>query len=97
MIGGDFHKMRCFVAYLIDRLRSDDALLSPIPHPSERNEQIIMKRRWAPLLDADGSSSAPLWADRFKDEGWVRRLLGQTSIELQEIVGVNRSGTPDCG
>lgn len=80
-IGGGFHKMRCFVAYLIDRLRSDDAIF-PIPHPSEDNDQIIMKRRWAPLFAADDSSSVPLWGDRFKDDGWVRKLLDQTSTEV---------------
>jgi hypothetical protein len=83
--------MRCFVAYLIDRLRSDDALF-PTPHPSQDNEQIIMKRRWAPLFEAGGSSSVPLWGDRFTDEGWVRKLLGQTSTEVQAIFGVSRSG-----
>jgi hypothetical protein len=94
MVRRDFHEMRCFVAYVIDRLRSDD-ILSPISHPSEDNEQIIMKRRWAPLFEADDSSSVPLWGDRFKDEGWIRKLLGQTSTEVQAIFGVSRSGTPD--
>ena len=93
-VGGRFDKMRCFVAYLIDRLRSDDAL-SSIPHPSEDNEQIVMKRRWATLFEAGDSSSVPLWGDRFKDEGWVRKLLDQTSTEVRAIFGVNRSGTPD--
>jgi hypothetical protein len=93
-IGGAFHNMRCFVAYLIDRLRSEDALLSPISQSSEDNEQMIMKRRWAPLFETDELSSVPLWTDRFTDEGWIRQPLGQASTEVQEIFGVRRSGTP---
>jgi hypothetical protein len=85
--------MRYFVAYLIDRLRSDDSLLSPIPQSSEDNEQIIMKRRWAALFETDELSSVPMWADRFTDEGWIRKLLRRTSTEVQELFGIRRSGT----
>jgi hypothetical protein len=92
-IGGTFHNMRYFVAYLIDRLRSDDSLLSPIPQSSEDNEQIIMKRRWAALFETDELSSVPMWADRFTDEGWIRKLLRLTSTEVQELFGIRRSGT----
>ncbi|WP_157130415.1 hypothetical protein [Burkholderia pseudomallei] len=49
-VGGHFDKMRNFVAYLIDRLRSPDAIFST-PNPSEESDQIIMKRRWAPLFE----------------------------------------------
>jgi hypothetical protein len=80
-VGGAFHNMREFVAYLIDQLWVDQASDEGAQEWRNREDDVAIQR-WGELL-TDTPTGAIRWGDRFLDGSWLRALLEQASTEIR--------------